>query len=429
MPPKGAKYELNSLVFQSNRVSDINVELDENKSKELKNWYMERFPSVVLPNFIRERRAPTINEIKSHFVYLNRVSGPGLPFAEFYSSKGDFIDEDPDGLATIVQNRFILLTKVTLSNETPVSLLLGDYMDPVRLFIKDEPHPVKKLLEGRYRLISSLSIIDELIQSLLFRSQILTDVLYWPNIPSKAGMGLATEEQERDVFNYVSPWISKAVSTDVSGWDWSVREWLFTLGKNMILDLSDSNDYYKLIVNNVFYCINRSVYATSNGNLYTTSFTGTMLSGMPTTAFLNSRMRAIVAKISGSDEMCTMGDDCVESSNDPLNIVDNYAKMGFRITDVKLPNGNDFSFCSHKITKNFSVPENPAKSLYNLVSKLPVQKEHLESFKLEQRNNPQLLGYLQLVEVIETNLSALVEERAKDSNEKTKQSTVQEEEI
>lgn len=59
--------------------------------------------------------------------------------------------------------------------------------DPIRLFIKPEPHKEKKLVEGRYRLISSVSVVDQIIDHMLFGEMNQKMIQKWHSIPNKAG--------------------------------------------------------------------------------------------------------------------------------------------------------------------------------------------------------------------------------------------------
>lgn len=44
-------------------------------------------------------------------------------------------------------------------------------VDPVRFFVKNEPHSVDKVLNRRFRLISSFSVVDSIVQRLATRDR------------------------------------------------------------------------------------------------------------------------------------------------------------------------------------------------------------------------------------------------------------------
>jgi len=62
--------------------------------------------------------------------------------------------------------RLEALSRIELSPDvTPPELIQLGLCDPVRLFIKQEPHPFRKVRTGRLRLISSVSLSDHTLQS------------------------------------------------------------------------------------------------------------------------------------------------------------------------------------------------------------------------------------------------------------------------
>jgi hypothetical protein len=79
----------------------------------------------------------------------------------------------------------------------------------------------------------------------------------------------------------------------------------------------------------------------------------------------------------------TAGDDAVESFLP--NAVEEYAKLGIRLTDAKLSlPGQAFEFCSNLIS-HVPVPLNPAKSIYGLVSR-PFREEAVEGVLVSLRH-------------------------------------------
>jgi len=109
---------------------------------------------------------------------------------------------------------------------TPQQLVKMGWCDPVRLFVKQEPHKLIKVITKRFRLISSVSIVDQLVERVLFGVQNRKEIDSWQLIPSKPGIGL-TDEMARSVYNNVKMASNrfKMYEADVSGWDWSVQLW------------------------------------------------------------------------------------------------------------------------------------------------------------------------------------------------------------
>lgn len=100
---------------------------------------------------------------KTHYLRvvkeLDWTASPGYPYFHDAPNNGSFFgvvagvpDEDRvDLIWAMVQKR-----------------LDEDVADPIRLFIKPEPHKEEKLKAGRYRLIYSIGIIDQIIDHMLF---------------------------------------------------------------------------------------------------------------------------------------------------------------------------------------------------------------------------------------------------------------------
>lgn len=152
----------------------------------------------------------------SHFLRaVDRVhldSSPGYPYVLDYVNNGQLLGVTP-GKRDYSGERLEWLWRAV---ESQIQLKTAD---PIRLFVKPEPHKQAKLDTKRYRLISSVSLVDQLIDHMLFGDN--NDRLIETNIrtPSKAGwthLGggyLAIPNQ---------PWLA----IDKSSWDWTVQPWL-----------------------------------------------------------------------------------------------------------------------------------------------------------------------------------------------------------
>lgn len=144
---------------------------------------------------------------------LDWQSSPGYPYCLGNPTNEKFfqaVDGDPS------QARMLAIWDLLLQR------LLERTSDPIRLFIKPEPHKVKKLVEGRYRLISSVSVIDQIIDSMLFEPMNRKMVVNHLEMPSKFGWS-----------PYVGGWkimpVSGKLALDKSAWDWTVPAWLCEL--------------------------------------------------------------------------------------------------------------------------------------------------------------------------------------------------------
>ena len=71
-------------------------------------------------------------------------------------------------------------------------ILLG-LVDPSMVFIKNEPHPKRKVLKGAYRCINPVSLVDQLVEDVLFsESALLLKEGFFDN-GSAVGIGFTDE--------------------------------------------------------------------------------------------------------------------------------------------------------------------------------------------------------------------------------------------
>jgi hypothetical protein len=105
---------------------------------------------------------------------------------------------------------------------TAVELVQGGFADPVRLFIKEEPHSIAKCEKKRWRLISSVSIVDKLVEYVLFKIQNQKEIDNWRDIPSSPGFGFSQELVELLDSEVRGELLKgKLRSSDVLGFDFS----------------------------------------------------------------------------------------------------------------------------------------------------------------------------------------------------------------
>lgn len=284
---------------------------------------------------------------------VQKKSSPGVPYVkEGISNEKLFSSESSRGLVfSIVVQRIRRILSFTLEEiraMSPVQLVQEGLVDPVKVFIKSEPHKRAKLDAGKLRIISNVSIVDQIIERLLFSKQNKKEIIQWRNCPSKPGMGLH-DAGLQELYAEVTQAQAKAqlVETDVSGWDWSVPAWLLQFDADcrvMLYGAPPSSALAKLIQFRA-HAISNKVFALSDGTLYQQCVPGVQASGSYNTSSTNSRMRVSLAWMVGASWAIAMGDDDVEDEVD--GAADKYRAMGFTIKDYKLlPGLGQFEFCS-----------------------------------------------------------------------------------
>lgn len=350
----------------------------------------ETYPHTRVPVLFKgKHHRVTIQDVLDILPNLKRSSSPGLPWAALAKTKGEIVDNHSMLLAQAVLARLDVLESVDLSlYSDPCKCVDDDLCDPVRLFVKNEPHTQTKASEERWRLISSVSIEDEIIERLLCSKQNEAEIENWLTCPSKPGIGLSLDEQSLAFFKSMEERLGEAHEADVRGWDNSVKYWMYEFDVQCRIRLcgASKESAFAKILRARFWCLARSVFSTSDGKLFKQLMPGWMKSGSYITSSTNSRMRVGLAYILGAKWCVAMGDDSLESY-----VADAIAKYDEFGIDVKMYRecGSSFEFCSNRFVDGVAVPLNWAKGLYRLLCSAP-SMERLEQFEREYRHSPEL---------------------------------------
>nr|QIJ56917.1 RNA-directed RNA polymerase [Scaphoideus titanus sobemo-like virus 2] len=236
---------------------------------------------------------------------MDMSSTPGYPYQLSIPTNGMFLGSNGDG--TFCESRLRAVYEIVLRQ------ISEREADPIRLFIKQEPHKASKVEKEAWRLISSVSVVDQIIDHLLFdpmNHKLAQNYLYVvPQIgwaPLYLGWALIP---------------SSGVAMDKSGWDWSVRPWLaevvLALRKRLCDNLTPEWEElaswrYQMLFGN-------PVYVTTGGRFFRQKQPGVMKSGCVNTISDNSIMQDVLNKVveleTGltSSWMRTMGDDTLQS--------------------------------------------------------------------------------------------------------------------
>lgn len=297
-------------------------------------------------------------------------------------------------------------------NLEPRKLVELGLCDAVKLFVKNEPHKLSKLQEGRVRLIFSMSLIDNIIARMLCSLQNNTEINQWELIPSKPGMGL-NDASLRTIYQNVINLScgGKIAESDISGWDWSVYEWELEADFNRRLELNGGRGtIWESIARAHFYCVARKVMVLSDGTMYQQLTPGIMPSGWYNTSSTNSFMRALdhymVVHRHNSINNSDFSPDCIVMGDDGVErwIPDGqemYRGLGKTVKMYTEVSSEHFEFCSTLFKCGLGVPVNVDKQIVNLLYYKPFTVwdayERINQFEYELRNLP---GVDKLIELI-----------------------------
>lgn len=276
-----------------------------------------------------------------------RASTPGVPYNVLASSKGEIFERFGDLVPVVFFARLLKLMGDVPTDA--VELVKGGYCDPIYTFVKDEPHKAEKLVDDRLRLISGVSVVDTLIERLLYGHQGEWELALHDCLQFKPGMGLHDEGKQRLYAEMCAMQkVTPVTSTDISGWDWSVKGWLLDMDRDFRLKLNGAETGgWKKLVTGRFVCHGLKVFCLPGGNLWAQTEPGVVPSGTYITSSGNSHMRCMAATLVNPCYPAygiAMGDDMIEPTAEQL--VEKYRKLGFRVKGATLAPPGDFSFCS-----------------------------------------------------------------------------------
>lgn len=216
---------------------------------------------------------------------LDLTSSPGFPYMRRaptnrvffgYSDNVGFKPEMVDYMWALVSDRLDKLGEA----------------DAIRLFVKQEPHKLAKIENGRYRLISSVSVADQIIDHMLFDSMNSLMVDHWDDNPIKVGWSPLKGGWK------MMP-RSKWLAIDKSSWDWTVQMWLCELALQVRVLLCNTKGplfdrWLEIAVYRYKQLYQNPLFITSGGVLLRQMRPGVQKSGCVNTIADNSLMQWIL---------------------------------------------------------------------------------------------------------------------------------------
>lgn len=324
-------------------------------------------------------------------------SHPGAPLGALGGSNGIIISEYRSFLIRCVVERICLLLSIPICELELLSgfeLVQRGLCDPIRAFIKGEPHSDKKVAEGRFRIISGVSLVDNIIERVMFRNTHAVEIANWRKLPTCPGMSLEDYDLE---FIYEWQVKNRAGHGDVAGWDWCLPRWLMEDCTKARLLSVDSNQSYKDLVRAQFVCWVRGTFLVGN-ELWEQTRDGVQKSGSYRTSRDNSWSNYILNQVAaieaGHDEeveVKAMGDDLLAQILEGVR--EELERLGFRVKVMQDDGPGNFEFCSQVWSGDpMAEPQNLGKMLYRLLSKIPgsaLWYQTLQSLHRDLRHHPQ----------------------------------------
>lgn len=294
---------------------------------------------------------------------LDWTSSPGYPWLLQHTTNAAFFEvKDGEPSQSALDRTWVLIQE----------RLRERSCDPIRLFIKPEPHKEKKLRSKAYRLISSVSVIDQILDGLLFGEMNDRMIESYLNVPGKVGWS-----------PYVGGWkimpASGNKSLDKSAWDWSVNGWivqcLYDFRERMCMNCTDQ---WRELARWRYQCLYEApIFVTSGGLLLQQKQPGVIKSGCYNTIADNSlaqdllHVRVCVEQGLEISDLMSMGDDTTQRDFEQWG---RYVEHLAQYCHVK---GSvvGTEFAGHRFTAQSVEPLYKGKHAYNIMHMSPLYGE------------------------------------------------------
>nr|UHS71516.1 MAG: hypothetical protein 2 [Barnaviridae sp.] len=382
---------------------------------------LERCSVCVAAREVSDRSRQFVRLMRETGANIVRKSSPGIPFCDLAKTNGQLLDNFASTVEQAVCRRILALLsedEETVRSFSAEQLVQRGLCDPVLLFIKTDPHTAKKRELGMFRLISSVSVVDQWVERLLFAKRNNILIASHSHIPMKPGMG-ADDEGLQETFAYLRDMQAKVpvCSTDISGWDWSLGPDSFEMMADLRVKQSCvpspvANPFERLVRNRIR-CISLSVFYLKDGSMYAQTEPGIQLSGCYITGSGNSDMNDLWTEVSHielaleNDEDpkpvhgAYMGDDGVKQFREGL--MEKFWHYGMKVKEVSLAPEGVFDFCSTLWNGDWKgQPVNYHRTLFRFLSHSVNDPSHDEWFAQLQWDLRFLPGASSLFERVQT---------------------------
>lgn len=264
-----------------------------------------------------------------------------------------------ENLASIAAERLLLLGEISFAQMAKLSaydLVKLGLTDPIRVFIKNEPHSSSKLAAGRLRIINSVSIIDQLVERQLSSLQNKLEISNYDLVPSMPGMGNHPGEGGAYHTQTLIGQVEDKAGTDAEAYDWTNTHKTLMVDARFRAD-SQGLDPWENPFTKRQLALSTSLMVLDDGGVYSQVLRGVQKSGSFNTSAGNCRSRTVARAVAFPDkplvvdgkwQVRVMGDDCVESLTGLTRelLVAKYGEQNLRIKEVSQEEVEGFvEFC------------------------------------------------------------------------------------
>lgn len=330
---------------------------------------------------------------------IDMDSSPGLcQFSVLGSTNADVFRYnegkcDPDRVAMVKMAVWVRMQKLLDQSVTE-----WKESDDINVFVKPEPHKMKKMEEGRFRLISAVSLIDTMIDRILFGWLQRRALMVVGETPCLCGWS-----PMHGGWRYIyERYRGKAtLCLDKSSWDWTVQPYLVSLWYEFVSELAvGASDWWRSLALARFDALFRSAtFQFKDGTRVAQNSPGIMKSGCFLTLILNSVGQSMVHYLAmirlGLNPLyrqpVCVGDDTVQVSFDGLEqYIREVDKTGAKVKGFKVRNWVEF--CGFAFAAGTCTPAYWDKHLFKL--QYADLRDCLVSYQMIYVNEPVMFGLL-----------------------------------
>lgn len=300
----------------------------------------------------------------SHFLEelgeVDLTSSPGYPYCISFTNNQQFL-KAVDGVVDPLRSADLYEEVVDYMEERSEP-------NPIRLFVKPEPNSRKKHENGAYRLISSVSIKERMVDSMLFGNMNRKVKETWPISPIR--IGWVPQKGGYKIMHYLPQ-----QAADRSSWDWTVEAWLLELALEIRTALCENMDpRWEYLARKRYRDLFHSPWLVTSGGLHLQQLEpGVQKSGCFNTTVDNSLMQLIMHSFAclrlnlDPGVIIAVGDDTLQSPQP-----DEYFEFISRYCILK-PVENVTEFCGYRFLPGGIVdPVHEGKHAFNILH-MPVK--------------------------------------------------------
>jgi hypothetical protein len=284
----------------------------------------------------------------------------------------------------------------------PLQRVVEGYCDFVTPFEKFEGHPARKAVDGKWRIVTCLSLVDQLCERFFYTDFIRNVKESYPNSGVTIGIGF-TDQMAKSFCRLIPKGV---YSTDISGMDRSIDA---TYVNQNVRSCVERLPHGCSKLSRAMYrhndCMLDPVFALDTYSGRSRLYVGTgpkgMLSGRYVTTFFNSRSRVDMAFLAGATFVRACGDDCLEQHLPGVDLVKVYEGLGFVLRNPQYLNGSLIEFCSHTFRSPEFKPELSSwpKALYKLATRKTTLEQKL-AFLYEVRHHPRYVEFKKVIDLL-----------------------------